>query len=79
MGMLLQPPVIRPLVRETTALGAAYLAGLSVGFWRDRQELLSAQTTDRVFSPAMEDPVRQGLLCRWNRAVQRARDWARED
>ena len=40
---------------------------------------LSAQTTDRVFSPAMEDPVRQGLLCRWNRAVQRARDWARED
>ena len=71
--------VIRPLVRETTALGAAYLAGLSVGFWRDRQELLSAQTTDRVFSPAMEDPVRQGLLCRWNRAVQRARNWARED
>ena len=71
--------VIRPVVRETTALGAASLAGLAVGFWQDRQELLSAQSTDRTFSPAMEEPVRQDLLRRWSRAVERAKDWAREE
>jgi glycerol kinase len=66
----------RPLIRETTALGAAYLAGLAVGFWDSLEELRSLWRRDRTFEPAMEDPRRQQLVEGWHRAVGRSLDWA---
>ncbi len=72
---LLGVPVIRPRVTETTALGAAYLAGLAVGFWRDRAELEKLWQAERTFTPAMDrDRVGQ-LRERWNRALERAKGW----
>ncbi len=68
-------PVQRPVVRETTALGAAYLAGLAVGFWRDRDELASHWALDREFAPTMPDAERARLYNGWRKAVSRVRDW----
>jgi len=76
---LLDVPVERPVVAETTALGAAYLAGLAVGFWRDQADLERHWRLDRRFEPAM-DPVRRDRLYRgWRRAVERARGWVDQD
>lgn len=73
---LLGVPVVRPQTFETTALGAAYLAGLAVGFW-DSEEALSGQwRAERVFEPAMAAPEVEAHLERWWRAVDRARGWA---
>ncbi len=69
-------PVRRPRVLETTALGAAYLAGLAVGFWADRFALEKDAAEDRVFVPALEESKREALYRGWLRAVERARDWA---
>jgi glycerol kinase len=66
----------RPLIRETTALGAAYLAGLAVGFWDSLEELRSLWRRDRTFEPAMDDPRRRQLVEGWHRAVGRSLDWA---
>lgn len=72
---ILGKPVRRPVVRETTALGAAYLAGLAVGFWTDTDELRRLWREDAVFVPSM-DPQRSGeLLSGWRRAVDRALGW----
>jgi glycerol kinase len=68
-------PVRRPRVLETTALGAAYLAGLAVGFWPDRSALEQDAELDRVFEPSMEESNREALYQGWLRAVERARDW----
>ena len=68
-------PVRRPRVLETTALGAAYLAGLAVGLWPDRAALAKDVAQDRVFEPSMEEPKREALYQGWLRAVERARDW----
>ena len=68
-------PVVRPRVLETTALGAAYLAGLTVGCWPDQDTLAGQWALDRRFEPAMADARRQELLSGWRRAVVRARDW----
>ncbi|GHT67516.1 glycerol kinase [Spirochaetia bacterium] len=68
--------IIRPLVRETTALGAAYLAGLAVGFWKDLAEVRALWKCDTAFSPAMEEGKRETLLAGWHKAVGRSRDWA---
>ncbi|MCE5237985.1 glycerol kinase GlpK [bacterium] len=68
-------PVVRPRVLETTALGAAYLAGLAVGCWPDQDTLAGQWALDRRFEPAMADERRQELLAGWRRAVVRARDW----
>ncbi|MEA4955960.1 MAG: glycerol kinase GlpK [Pseudoflavonifractor sp.] len=73
---LLSRAVRRPAIRETTALGAAYLAGLAVGIWKDESELKSLWRQDAVFAPAMEDAQRQTLLHNWHRAVARSRSWA---
>ena len=73
---LLGVPVVRPRVTETTALGAAYLAGLAVGFWQDEAELASLWRADRRFEPAMSDAQRTALLGGWRRAVQRCLHWA---
>jgi glycerol kinase len=74
---LLGLPVLRPRVRETTALGAAYLAGLGVGLWRDPGALRELWQLDRAFQPAMPAARREALYAGWQRAVARARDWAR--
>ena len=73
---ILTKPVCRPKVRETTALGAAALAGLAVGFWSGREELRALRQTDRVYTPAMEAEHRERLLNGWHRAVGRSLDWA---
>jgi glycerol kinase len=74
---LLGVPVVRPRVTETTALGAAYLAGLAVGFWEDEAEIASLWARDRVFDPAMSREAASERLAQWKRAVERSRDWAR--
>lgn len=66
-------PVVRPKVTETTALGAAYLAGLAVGFWSSEDELESLWQTDRIFTPAMSEAQREGLYGGWLEAVGRVR------
>ena len=75
---LLGVPVVRPQVTETTALGAAYLAGLAVGYWGSREEVAAQWTCERRFEPAMGDDQRQALLATWGRAVARSRDWHQE-
>lgn len=74
---ILDVPVERPRVLETTALGAAYLAGLAVGFWADQAELGANWRLDRRFEPAMPAARRESLLDGWHRAVERSKGWAR--
>jgi glycerol kinase len=73
---LLGVPVVRPKVTETTALGAAYLAGLAVGYWGSRDEIAAQWQVDRRFSPMMPRDHAQALLDTWQRAVQAAKSWA---
>ncbi|HEX3721908.1 MAG TPA: glycerol kinase GlpK, partial [Nitrolancea sp.] len=72
-------PVERPQVAETTALGAAYLAGLSVGFWAGQDDIARNWQRDRRFEPSMPDEQREALYRDWLRAVERSRDWARPE
>jgi len=67
--------VRRPLVTETTALGAAYLAGLATGYWRDRAELEQNWQLDREFRPSVDPGVRESAYRNWRRAVERSRNW----
>ncbi|MFS8532017.1 glycerol kinase GlpK [Sphaerobacter thermophilus] len=67
--------VERPEVAETTALGAAYLAGLAVGFWKDEQDIAQNWQLNRRFEPQMSEEERERLYTGWKRAVERARDW----
>ena len=76
---VLDRQVLRPAIRETTALGAAYLAGLAAGVWKDRAELSRLWRCDTTFSPHMAAPERERLLALWHRAVDRCRGWAREN
>lgn len=69
---LLGVPVERPVINETTALGAAYLAGLAVGFWKDRSEIAAHWQIDRPFEPEMEQEKREALYKGWQKAVQAA-------
>ena len=69
-------PVVRPQVTETTALGAAYLAGLATGFWSGADELAAQWQVDRRFEPRLGDAARSAKLARWRQAVQRSRAWA---
>jgi glycerol kinase len=69
-------PVVRPKVTETTALGAAYLAGLAVGFWKDENEIASLWARDRTFAPSMQRSEAAGRMGEWRRAVERSRGWA---
>jgi glycerol kinase len=73
---ILATPVVRPVVRETTALGAAYLAGLAVGYWASREEIAQNWAADRRFLPRMEPTRREELFAGWRRAVARAAGWA---
>jgi glycerol kinase len=73
---LLRVPVIRPRTTETTALGAAYLAGLAVGFWKDRAEIARLWGRQRTFRPRAPRAAMQRLQHDWRRAVERAKTWA---
>ena len=75
---LLGVPVVRPMITETTALGAAYLAGLAVGFWQDSEELSAQWRVERAFEPGMSRDRVEGLLAGWRKAVGRAKNWAEE-
>jgi glycerol kinase len=70
-------PVERPATTESTALGAAYLAGLATGFWQDEQELALHLQLGRRFEPSMDIARRGELYAGWERAVERAKGWAR--
>jgi glycerol kinase len=72
---ILGVPVVRPLVAETTALGAAYAAGLAVGFWKDRDELRGKWSEDKRFVPSMSEDEREEKLRLWKKAVTRTFDW----
>jgi glycerol kinase len=71
---LLGVTVERPMVQETTALGAAYLAGLAVGFWKDQNDVQKNWALDREFQPA-ESAACQEKYARWREAVKRSLDW----
>ena len=68
-------PVFRPVCIETTSLGAAYLAGLATGYWKDQEDILSNWQLDRRFDPQMEEDKRSQLLDGWHKAVERALQW----
>ncbi len=68
-------PVVRPTVAETTALGAAYAAGLAVGFWHDTEELKANWQQDKVWEPKMESATRSKLYAGWKKAVARTFNW----
>jgi glycerol kinase len=73
---LLGVPVVRPKVLETTALGAAYLAGLTVNLWKSREEIAAQWRVERTFEPRMEGGRREELMERWRTAVRRSLGWA---
>jgi glycerol kinase len=72
---IMQVPVVRPKVIETTALGAAFLAGLAVGFWSDLSEIENVWQTDRIFEPSMPESEVASRRARWSEALQRSRSW----
>ena len=69
-------PVIRPKVLETTALGAAYLAGLAVGFWKDIDTLKKQWIQEKAFEPELEESRAEQLLAGWHKAVKRSLNWS---
>ena len=75
---ILNVPVQRPAVTETTALGAAYLAGLAVGFWQSQIEIAEKWKIERTFEPTMTAERRESLYAGWKRAVERAKAWIQE-
>jgi len=74
----MQLPIVRPKVIETTALGAAYLAGLAAGVWKTRDEIASHWQIDRRFEPQMPANEAAAIRARWIEAVQRSRGWAKD-
>ena len=72
-------PVNRPKCVETTAMGAAYLAGLAVGYWKDKEEVVKNWAIDRTFTPNIESEKRDKMLRGWKRAVERSYGWAEEE
>ena len=76
---MLATPVRRPVIRETTALGAAYLAGLAVGFWKDTEEIGRYAEVERRFEPEMPQSEAERRIERWHEAVGRAGGWAKDD
>ena len=72
-------PVQRPSCIESTALGAAYLAGLATGFWKDTEDILSNRSIDKVFTPSIGEDERKERLAGWKEAITRTAGWARKD
>ena len=75
---ILGVPVVIPETNETTALGAAYLAGLAVGFWKDQKELAANYRVKKRFIPRMSSKQSESLYRKWKEAVKRARGWEEE-
>jgi len=73
---LLGVPVVRPKVLETTALGAGYLAGLAVGYWKDAADVAANWQQDRLFEPRMPRAQVEELKAGWQKSVERAKRWA---
>jgi glycerol kinase len=73
---ILNIPVVRPVMQETTALGAAYAAGLAVGYYQDLEDLKSNWAIDYTWHPHLEDAEREALYKSWKKAVTRSLDWA---
>jgi glycerol kinase len=71
-------PVVRSKITETTALGAAYLAGLATGFWTSAHQITSQWAQDRRFEPRISEVQRKAGMARWRQAVARSRDWAQD-
>jgi glycerol kinase len=74
---IMQLPVVRPKVTETTALGAAYLAGLATGMWKQTDEIAHHWQVDRRFEPAMSADEAESICARWHEAVKRSQHWAK--
>ena len=72
---ILGVPVVRPKITETTALGAAYLAGLATGYWKSKADIQQQWTKDAEFTPSMKDSTREAHLERWHDAVGRSKGW----
>ena len=72
-------PVKRPQCVETTAMGAAYLAGIAVGYWKDKEEVKANWAVDRTFEPEIEAKRRKSMLAGWKKAVKYAYGWAKEE
>ena len=72
-------PVVRPVVAETTALGAAYAAGIAVGFWNGEQDVIDNWAEDKRWEPSMDEGERERLYRQWKKAVTRTFDWVDED
>jgi glycerol kinase len=76
---ILGVPVVRPQIVETTALGAAYLAGLAVGYWKDKEEIAQKWRVDRKFSPKMDEKTKEKLYKGWKKAVNRSLNWEEKE
>ena len=76
---ILGVPVVRPVVAETTALGAAYAAGLATGFWENLDDLRENWQEDRSWTPDMDDAERERQLRLWKKAVTKTFDWVDDD
>lgn len=76
---IINAPVNRPVCVETTAMGAAYLAGLAVGYWKDKDEVVKNWTVDCTFAPCISSPDRKKRIRGWKKAVKYAYGWAKED
>lgn len=76
---IIDAPVNRPRCVETTAMGAAYLAGLAVGYWTSQEDVIRNWASDRVFEPSIEDAERKARIKGWKKAVKYAYGWAKED
>jgi len=76
---ILGVPVVRPKVTETTALGAAYLSGLAVGYWKDQEEIAQKWKVDREFSPNMDEETKEKLYKGWKKAVSRSLKWEEKE
>ncbi|GMA34143.1 hypothetical protein GCM10025876_03470 [Demequina litorisediminis] len=76
---LLDVDVVRPQVAETTALGAAYAAGIAVGYWSGEQDVIENWAEDKRWTPAMDSDERARLMRNWKKAVTKTLDWVDDD
>jgi glycerol kinase len=76
---ILGVPVVRPKVIETTALGAAYAAGIAVGYWDGEQDVIDNWAEDKRWEPQMDEETRDRYMRLWRKAVERTLDWVDDD
>jgi glycerol kinase len=76
---IIDAPVNRPMCVETTAMGAAYLAGLAVGYWANKEEVVKNWAIDAIFTPSITPEDREARVKGWNKAVKYAYGWAKEE